>query len=337
MTEWNERDERDERTEPSEPSGSPEWTAWTEAQAAEWIVHPVPSDDKYSRGVLGVVTGSERYPGAAVIGVEAAARTGVGMIRYLGAALPTSLVLQRRPEVVTATGRVQAWLVGSGLDADVLTGDEAERIVAALRSEVPTIADAGALRHVVAARAVRAPGTAPAAERWDEDEAWRIVVTPHAGELVRMLGDLGIASDVASVHADPVGSAVQVASALGVVVVLKGAVTHVAAPDGSGITVTGGPAWLATAGSGDALGGILGALLATNASRIAADRRALVGVAATAAMLHALAGRAEAANGPLVALDVAEAVRGVVASLIADVGSSGRPVGEPVGQGEPPR
>ena len=78
------------------------------ADAAALVRVPTADDDKYSRGVVGFVTGSTRYPGAAVLGVEAALRTGVGMVRYLGPARPTDLVLQRRPEVVANDGRVQA-------------------------------------------------------------------------------------------------------------------------------------------------------------------------------------------------------------------------------------
>src|SRR5690554_6923235 len=89
---------------------------WTPAETAELIAVPGVNADKYSRGVLGVVTGSGTYPGAAVLGVEAAIRTGVGMVRYLGTA--GQLVLQRRPEAVTALGQVQAWLLGSGVPAD---------------------------------------------------------------------------------------------------------------------------------------------------------------------------------------------------------------------------
>src|SRR6188768_2589134 len=94
---------------------------WTPADARDWIAVPDADSDKYARGVLGVVTGSDRYPGAAVIGVEAAIRTGVGMVRYLGADRPANLVLQRRPEIVTAEGRVKAWLIGSGMDPGKLT------------------------------------------------------------------------------------------------------------------------------------------------------------------------------------------------------------------------
>src|SRR3954470_13754689 len=94
-----------------------EWRSWTAADTAREYRVPEASDDKYSRGVLGVLTGSAQYPGAAVLGVEAAARTGAGMVRYLGDAEAARLVLQRRPEIVTAPGRVQAWLIGSGMAA----------------------------------------------------------------------------------------------------------------------------------------------------------------------------------------------------------------------------
>jgi NAD(P)H-hydrate repair Nnr-like enzyme with NAD(P)H-hydrate dehydratase domain len=85
---------------------------WGASDAARFIAAPDRDDDKYSRGVLGVITGSVHYPGASVLGVEAALRTGLGMVRYLGPERAQELVLQRRPEVVTAEGRVQAWLIG---------------------------------------------------------------------------------------------------------------------------------------------------------------------------------------------------------------------------------
>ncbi|MBQ9918603.1 MAG: hypothetical protein IJO71_15580, partial [Microbacterium sp.] len=90
---------------------------WTGHDAARTLRRPTDADDKYSRGVVGLRTGSTRYPGAAVLGVEAAWRTGTGMVRYLGPARAQDLVLQRRPETVTADGRVQAWVIGSGTDA----------------------------------------------------------------------------------------------------------------------------------------------------------------------------------------------------------------------------
>ena len=69
-------------------------------------------------------TGSEAYPGAAVLGVEAAWRTGLGMVRYLGSERPAGLVLAHRPETVTAEGRVQAWVIGSGTDASTRAASE---------------------------------------------------------------------------------------------------------------------------------------------------------------------------------------------------------------------
>src|SRR5690554_6999011 len=116
---------------------------WTPAETAELIAVPGVNADKYSRGVLGVVTGSGTYPGAAVLGVEAAIRTGVGMVRYLGSA--SELVLQRRPEVVTAPGRVQAWLLGSGIVASDRDPQTTEKLVEALEQGLPPVIDSGAL------------------------------------------------------------------------------------------------------------------------------------------------------------------------------------------------
>lgn len=280
---------------------------WTPADARDWIVVPDTDSDKYSHGVLGVVTGSEHYPGAAVIGVEAAVRTGVGMVRYLGAERAANLVLQRRPEIVTIQGRVQAWLIGSGMDPGKLTRDESALLDGALRSTEPVVADAGALRRVAAGGHQRGFGVA---------ESWRIVATPHVGELATMLSGLGSPAERDAISADPVTHAADVAGRLGIVVVLKGATTHVVSPDGATISVAGGPSWLATAGTGDALAGIIGALVATNAERVLDDPLSLAAIAASGVLIHAAAGTAAALDGPLAALDVAEAVRGAVRGVL---------------------
>ncbi|ERK71953.1 hypothetical protein N136_01677, partial [Leifsonia aquatica ATCC 14665] len=161
---------------------------WGEADAAEWIAVPGEASDKYSRGVLGVVTGSDRYPGAAVLGVEAAARTGVGMIRYLGAPRPAEEVLRRRPEAVSAGGRVQGWLIGSGMDASARPSDDLLRLKAALADGTPLVVDAGALDLV---RSAVGP----------------VVVTPHYRELAGMLAaqadDDSDAVTAAEIAADP--------------------------------------------------------------------------------------------------------------------------------------
>ncbi|WP_130178618.1 ADP/ATP-dependent (S)-NAD(P)H-hydrate dehydratase [Cryobacterium sp. SO1] len=274
------------------------WLEWEAAQARDWIAVPQATDDKYSRGVLGVRTGSTEYPGAAVLGVEAASRTGVGMLRYLGPRRVGALVLQRRPEAVTADGRVQAWLLGSGMDADSRSAETTKQLQKALRQGLPTLLDAGALDLVGAGTGAR-------------------VITPHYRELAGLLARSGETVAVADIAAEPGEWAVRAAGLLGVTVLLKGSTTHVASASGIRLTVSGAPAWLATAGSGDVLGGILGALLATNAARIDADADALAALAATAAFVHGAAADRASGGGPILALDIAAAVPATIAALLA--------------------
>ncbi|MHA7987191.1 ADP-dependent NAD(P)H-hydrate dehydratase [Rathayibacter sp. CAU 1779] len=277
---------------------------WTLDDCRDWIAVPGVDDDKYSRGVLGMVTGSDRYPGAAVLGAEAAARTGVGMIRYVGDDVPAALILQRRPEVVTVGGRVQAWLLGSGMDAAHRDPAATDRLRSALAEGVPAVIDAGALDLVSEARGP-------------------VVVTPHYRELSRLLADGGVTASASDIAADPAAWAARAARATGTVVLLKGHVTHVAAPSGEVVDVSTGPdaGWLATAGSGDVLGGILGALVATQADAVAdGGADALARLAATAAALHGAAAAlasSRQAGGPIAALDVADAVSTAIGTALA--------------------
>jgi hydroxyethylthiazole kinase-like uncharacterized protein yjeF len=268
---------------------------WTYTDAARHIAVPVPDDDKYSRGVLGVITGSDRYPGAAVLGVEAALRTGVGMVRYLGGERVSTLVLQRRPEAVTADGRVQAWLIGSGTDAESADAQTLARVDAALEHALPTVLDGGALERV---RDARGP----------------VVLTPHHGELARLFD-----VDRATIARDAGAWAARAAEEYGVTVLLKGARTYIVG-GGERIVVTGAPAWLATAGAGDALGGILGSLVATHSRDVAADPGQLARLAATAALVHGRAAERASAGGPLTILDLAASVSPTIAELLAAPG-----------------
>lgn len=277
------------------------WQEWTAADAAEWIVAPSADDDKYSRGVLGIVAGSPEYPGAAVLAVEAAHRAGLGMVRYTGPRAVRTAVLARRPETVTAPGRVQAWLIGSGIDAGrrsfMVLGD----LQGALASRLPVVLDAGALDLV-------GTHTAPT------------VITPHARELAALLASREIETTIAQVRDDPAEWAQRAARELGVAVLLKGAVTHVCDPDGDRFTITAPTHWLASAGTGDVLGGILGALVATHHERLATDAEVLTSLAATAAWVHGESARratAEVDGGPITALDIAEAVPRVIGGLLS--------------------
>ena len=136
-----------------------------------WPV-PTAGDDKYSRGVLGVVAGSEDYPGAAVLTTTAAAEAGVGMLRYVGPPTPVGLVHAAVPEAVVGTGRVQAWAVGPGLPAQESEPAGHSQLAAArvaLAGDLPVVVDAGGLELV------------------DGPRAAPTVLTPHAGELARLL------------------------------------------------------------------------------------------------------------------------------------------------------
>ncbi|MCR2825457.1 NAD(P)H-hydrate dehydratase [Microbacterium sp. zg.Y909] len=272
--------------------------AWTHTDVAASLWMPTDADHKYSRGVVGVRTGSDRYPGAAVLGVEAAWRTGIGMVRYVGPETAAAAVLARRPETVTGDGRVQAWLIGSGTDAAERTRAETAALRHLLAGDVPVVADAGALDL--------APGaTAP------------LVVTPHEREHATLWAALGRDEPVG---ADRVTAALDTAAALGGVVLLKGAETIVASPDGTAVRVRAGTPWLATAGTGDVLGGVVAALVAARAAGGDVEPTGLVASAASGAWLHGQAGALasrDAGGGPITALDVAAALPRVVGAVLS--------------------
>jgi hydroxyethylthiazole kinase-like uncharacterized protein yjeF len=267
---------------------------------------PVPGsrDDKYSRGVLGVVAGSEAYPGAAVLCTTAAAESGVGMLRYVGTPTPVGLVHQAVPEAVVGQGRVQSWVVGPGLDTD--TDDAATRTQlaaarAALASDLPVVVDAGGLALVEGRRA------APT------------VLTPHAGELARLLTRLErdqtgaddaqqeVSAD--DVRADPLGHARRLVALTGATVLLKGATTLVVT-DGEPVrSQADAPPWLATAGAGDVLSGVIGALLAAGLPPHDA--------ASLGALVHGVTADRVSGGGPLRALAVAHGIRPTVRDLLA--------------------
>ncbi|MCU1406699.1 MAG: NAD(P)H-hydrate dehydratase [Glaciihabitans sp.] len=276
-----------------------DFASWTAADAARHIRVPRADDDKYTRGVLGVITGSAQYPGAAVLGVDAALHTGLGMVRYVGANRASTLVLQRRPEVVTGNGRVQAWLIGSGMDQASRGKATRVRLAEAVAQGVPTILDGGAFD-------LHDSTTGPT------------VLTPHYRELARVLGTS--AEDIA---ADPAAAAIRAADELGVTILLKGSTSYIAAPDGTRLAASSAPSWLATAGAGDALGGILGALVATHSDAIGTDTGLLARLAATASVLHGLAAHRASAGGPLTILDLNAALPATIAALVNDIPLSG--------------
>lgn len=271
------------------------------------LPHPGRRSHKYSRGVLGVVAGSQRYPGAAVLACRGALASGVGMVRYLGPPDVADLVRRSCPEVVCGTAsaaetHVQAWLLGPGLDEEA--HEQLERVREAAATGLPVVADAGAL---------------PALPR-DLDP--RFVLTPHAGELAALLARYGADPGRTGVEDSTLAAARQASGLTGATVLLKGATTLVAAPTGSVFSQAEATPWLATAGSGDVLAGVLGSLLAQlaedsggfNSLGVSAAER-WAGIAAMAASVHGRAGSLASAGGPVSASGIAEALPEVLRAM----------------------
>lgn len=240
-----------------------------------WVPGPTRESNKYRRGVPGVVAGSETFTGAAVLSIGGAVRGGAGMVRFASARHSVELVRHRWPEAVTTVvddslagvGRVNAWVAGPGLG----TGEHAEALLAGvLGTDLPVLVDADGLTVLARRRGL----------------LWRdapTVLTPHAGELARLLG-----TEADQVEARRLEHVRRAAEELGATVLLKGSTT-VIAEAGRPVRVnpTGTPR-LATAGSGDVLSGLIGAFLAGGATAMDA--------AAAGAYLHGLAGRLAAAG-----------------------------------------
>ena len=265
--------------------------------ASKLLRKPLASDDKYSRGVVGFVTGSEAYPGAAILGVTAAIRTGIGMIRYLGPGSVSNLVLEVRPEVVIQPGRVDAWVLGSGVDSRD-SNAQVELIKSLAQTPELAVIDAGAIEII------------------DFQELQlRAVLTPHAGELSRLFSRLGQPKTREEIEANPVAAAELAAKLTGQTVLLKGN-RSVVASDGFVVQAPAAPAELATAGTGDVLAGILGALIAANADAFKSGEVTLAEVALGAIEIHRLAALKLSAVGPIAALDLANEVQSVVGEIL---------------------
>jgi hydroxyethylthiazole kinase-like uncharacterized protein yjeF len=257
--------------------------------AARWPM-PGPKDDKYTQGVTGVLAGSTTYPGAAVLCTGAAVAATSGMVRYAGSA--AQQVLSHWPEVIASpspsgAGRVQAWAVGPGLGTDDVG---ASALWFALDTNLPVIVDADALTILAAHPGLLADRGAPT------------VLTPHAGEFARLAGS--------PPGDDRIAATRRLADQFGATVLLKGNITVIAEPGGLAYVHPAGQSWAATAGSGDVLSGIIGALLAAGLPAGEA--------AACAAFVHASAANLSAADpGPRPAPTSASRILAHVRTAIA--------------------
>ncbi len=275
------------------------------------LPRPGPESDKYRRGVVGLLVGSDRFAGAAVLATGGAVRGGAGMVRVVTGEVAAAAVRQVWPEAVLtvhpdapgwdligSVGRVQAWVAGPGMG----TGpDAAARLAAVLGTDLPVLVDADGLTILS-----HEPGLLP--------RAAPTLITPHAGELARLLR-----TDADSVEARRAEHARRAAARLGVTVLLKGSTTVIAPPsDGPLLVSPTGTPWLATAGTGDVLSGLSGALLAQGLEPAQAGLAGayLHGLAARLAVApHGLDGARAPGEAPIGASDVVRALPAAFRSL----------------------
>lgn len=254
---------------PKSRRSKPQAARVTRALLQEWpLPRPQGDDDKNARGSVLVVGGEVSLPGAVVLAGIAALRAGAGKLQIatcrsiaplVGIAVPESLSLGLDE---TADGNISAGSASALSDliakADALLigpgmkGHDGERkFVSALieiRDKSPIILDAGALDTLA---------DSPSALQSFGDSS---VITPHAGEMSRITG-----RSEQEIQDNPEEIAIDAASTLNAIVVLKGSRTYIASPDGDLFCYDAGDVGLATSGSGDTLAGVIAGLVARGA------------------------------------------------------------------------
>ena len=298
---------------------------------------PVPafSDDKYARGVVGLVAGSDTYPGAGILATRGALAAGVGMARLNSTRRVQDLVLADQPGVVMVGGRIQAALIGPGLDEE-RREDALELAQFCGQSGMPLVIDAWALDLVPELLGSFTPDAT--------------VLTPHYGEAARLLSALGTPITKREVAASPLRYARALHEATGCHIVLKGPVTIVysfeyvavdaeensaTSLDGTGSGADTRPeltrvyeptvsatstSWAGIAGNGDVLAGFIAGILARASARKSAGSRSQCVTSArlsAAVCLHARAAYAAAnrhnGGAPIQASDIVAAIPAVLA------------------------
>ena len=274
---------------------------WNAKQARRFIITPSELDHKYSRGTLGVITGSAKYPGAAVLSSRAALHTGLGVLRFHSNSGLAHLVLHQSPEALVQPGPVTAWLAGSGIDgkkySDFTTWLRHRWFTLLKQQTVPTILDAGAL---YLAGTLEQP----------------TLITPHAGELSKLLQSRGVQASSEQIEAEPIKWAKLASQTFQVAVLLKGSTTVVALGDEVIALPTATP-MLATAGSGDVLAGIIGALFATNYIEILNNETLIREIAATGALIHQKAALLASDSAPITASQIIDNIQGAIRVILS--------------------
>jgi ADP-dependent NAD(P)H-hydrate dehydratase len=222
--------------------------------------------DKDERGQVLIIGGGAQVPGASLLAGLSALRSGAGKLQMaasedvaveLGLAVPEARIL-RAP--VNQEGEITA-KTATILRAEILASDAVvvgpgmmdEKEAGQLASEVLALRPKAVVLDAAAMTGIRL-------QREAQSLCDRAVMTPHAGELAKLLGQ-----PIEDILRDPVASAQAAARRYGAVMVVKGADTHIATPDGPVFRNSGGVPGLGTSGSGDVLAGIIGGLLARGA------------------------------------------------------------------------
>jgi hydroxyethylthiazole kinase-like uncharacterized protein yjeF len=271
----------------------------TRSALADWretLPWPGPDAHKHARGRLGVVSGMATRTGAARLAARAGLRIGAGVVRILcppdaAAVIATAI----EAVMLTPFGSTEALAeTAAGLDAVVI--GPAAGVTDATQANVRALADTGAVLVLDAdALTVFEGWPADLFDLLDRDD----VLTPHEGEFKRLFPGL--------LEKGRETAAIEAAKRTGAVVVLKGPATVIAGPDGRLAVNDNGSPWLATAGTGDVLAGMIGGL--------AAQRMDSFDAARAAVWMHAEAARG---FGPgLIAEDLPDRLPAVLAALYA--------------------
>ena len=292
--------------------------------AREFLFAPSADEDKYRRGVVGVVAGSDTYPGAGLLTTFAASNTGVGMVRLNSTRRVEDLVLHYAPGVVTVGGRIQSGVIGPGCTNERYE-DCRELAQFCIDSKLPLVIDAGALDLVKGLR-----DYADAHSR----SLSRTILTPHHGEAARLLTQLGHPLSRADVDADPATSAKELASLTGAIILLKSSTTvcsYLHHDQGSRtqeiVSIPQETPWAGVAGSGDVLAGAVAGIAAGFQAR--AERRQgnpsiseaeCATLASLGAWVHAQAAfragvGSEGHAHPIQAIDIARALPEIIGEL----------------------
>lgn len=241
---------------------------------ARYLLKPGVDSHKYSRGVVRIIAGSQRFPGAGLLCVAGASHSGVGMIRLNAPERVENLVLAAHPQIVpdgpALTGACDALVLGPGLDGQKTDWDALVQLL----ENTPAVIDASALEPVCAL--IKEGKLRLRAHH---------ILTPHDGELARCLNLFAgtntgeIAGKLADKADKPLGKfasqtspalqrriqdAQQLAALTGACVLAKGNRTVVVDAKAQVHHLPASTPWLATAGSGDVLAGLMGGLLALN-------------------------------------------------------------------------